>query len=146
MKKQLDFTKNPKDLTKQTPNGLRYLRWGGDGEAVQPEKWQGVEKCLGWPQNPQRQVHALLGDCGLCKTLLLENRTTPFVTWFYTRHSYLQAQLCHWNQDTFTKTQNRELAETFAEKLTLLKNYFARKNEPDKKAWPKLTETFAEKM
>jgi hypothetical protein len=22
----------------QTPNGLRYLRWGGDGEAVQPEK------------------------------------------------------------------------------------------------------------
>jgi len=21
------------------PNGLRYLRWGGDGEAVQPEKW-----------------------------------------------------------------------------------------------------------
>jgi len=24
-------------LAKQ-PNGLRYLRWGGDGEAVQPEK------------------------------------------------------------------------------------------------------------
>ena len=23
-------------------NGLRYLRWGEDGEAVQPEKWQGV--------------------------------------------------------------------------------------------------------
>jgi hypothetical protein len=21
------------------PNGLRYLRWGGDGEAVQLEKW-----------------------------------------------------------------------------------------------------------
>jgi len=20
------------------PNGVRYLRWGGDGEAVQPEK------------------------------------------------------------------------------------------------------------
>jgi len=36
--RQLDFAKNPKDLTKQTPNGLRYLRWGGDGEAVQPEK------------------------------------------------------------------------------------------------------------
>jgi len=34
----LFFAKNPKDLTKQTPNGLRYLRWGGDGEAVQPEK------------------------------------------------------------------------------------------------------------
>jgi len=22
----------------EAPNGLRYLRWGGDGEAVQPEK------------------------------------------------------------------------------------------------------------
>jgi hypothetical protein len=22
----------------KAPNGLRYLRWGGDGEAVQPEK------------------------------------------------------------------------------------------------------------
>jgi hypothetical protein len=22
----------------QPANGLRYLRWGGDGEAVQPEK------------------------------------------------------------------------------------------------------------
>ena len=42
-------------------NGLRYLRWGGDGEAVQPEKGSGVEKCLGCAQNPQRQVHALLG-------------------------------------------------------------------------------------
>jgi hypothetical protein len=41
-------------------NGLRYLRWGGDGEAVQPEKWQGVENCLGCAQTPQRQVHALL--------------------------------------------------------------------------------------
>jgi hypothetical protein len=24
--------------TEHTPNGLRYWRWGGDGEAVQPEK------------------------------------------------------------------------------------------------------------
>ena len=23
---------------REAPNGLRYLRWGGDGEAVQPEK------------------------------------------------------------------------------------------------------------
>jgi hypothetical protein len=41
-------------------NGLRYLRWGGDGEAVQPEKCRGVGNCLRLPQNPQRQVHALL--------------------------------------------------------------------------------------
>jgi hypothetical protein len=25
-------------LCEETPNGLRYLRWGGDGEAVQPGK------------------------------------------------------------------------------------------------------------
>jgi len=25
-------------LRKGLANGLRYLRWGGDGEAVQPEK------------------------------------------------------------------------------------------------------------
>ena len=25
-------------ITEPAPNGLRYLRWGGDGEAVQPEK------------------------------------------------------------------------------------------------------------
>ena len=46
---------------KQMPNGLRYLRWGGDGEAVQPEKGSGVGNCLKCAQNPQRQVHALLG-------------------------------------------------------------------------------------
>jgi len=31
----------PKNLTsfcKGHANGMRYLRWGGDGEAVQPEK------------------------------------------------------------------------------------------------------------
>ena len=39
---------------------MRYLRWGGDGEAVQPEKCLGVGNCLRLPQNPQRQVHALL--------------------------------------------------------------------------------------
>ena len=33
------FLKNqPKDLTQVLANGLRYLRWGGDGEAVRPEK------------------------------------------------------------------------------------------------------------
>ena len=28
----------PKDLMQVLANGLRYLRWGGDGEAVQLEK------------------------------------------------------------------------------------------------------------
>jgi len=27
-----------KDLTQVLTNGLRYLRWGGDGAVVQPEK------------------------------------------------------------------------------------------------------------
>ena len=49
---------------REAPNGLRYLRWGGDGEAVRPEKGSGVENCLRLPQNPQRQVHALLA-CSL---------------------------------------------------------------------------------
>ena len=50
----------------EPPNGLRhrprrgYLRWGGDGEAVQLEKRKGIENCLEFTQNPQRQVHALL--------------------------------------------------------------------------------------
>jgi len=44
------------------PNGSRYLRCGGDGEAVQPEKCQGVGNCLKTAQNPQRQVHALLAS------------------------------------------------------------------------------------
>ena len=51
----------PKALLQVLANGLRYLRWGGDGEAVQPEKSSGVENCLEFRQNPQRQVHALLG-------------------------------------------------------------------------------------
>ncbi len=41
-------------------NGLRYLHWGRDGEAVQLEKGLGVGNCLKMAQNPQRQVHALL--------------------------------------------------------------------------------------
>ena len=49
-------------ILQERANGLRYLRWGGDGEAVQPDKCSGVENCLGCAQNPQRQVHALLGD------------------------------------------------------------------------------------
>ena len=42
----------------QPPNGLRYLRWGGDGEAVQPEKCSGVGNRLKMAQNPTRQVLA----------------------------------------------------------------------------------------
>ena len=36
---QLNFWNRLKDLLQVLANGLRYLRWGGDGEAVQLEKW-----------------------------------------------------------------------------------------------------------
>lgn len=40
---QLIFAKRLKDLTKQTPNGERYLRWGGRRNAVQTENGWGRE-------------------------------------------------------------------------------------------------------
>ena len=60
-------------------NGLRYLRWGGDGEAVQPEKCSGVENCLRLPQNPQRQVHALLGVFRLRNILFVHIQTLSLI-------------------------------------------------------------------
>ena len=80
-------------MIEKAPNGLRYLRWGGDGEAVQLEKCLGVGNCLRLPQNPQRQVHALLGAVELKAKLSLENLTsfteffwlTPFI--LLTKHT-----------------------------------------------------------
>jgi len=45
----------------QAPNGLRYLRWGGDGGTPSTEKKAEAEKTLENAQTPQRRVHALLG-------------------------------------------------------------------------------------
>jgi hypothetical protein len=44
------------------------------------------------------------------------------------------------------KHQSRELAKAYAEKLTLRKSDFARKNEPGEKARTKLTQTFAKNL
>jgi len=44
----------------QPPNGLRYLRVGGVGKGLRCRKNSKPEKCLKMPQNPTRQVHALL--------------------------------------------------------------------------------------
>ena len=64
-------------FSKEQPNGLRYLRWGRDGEAVQLEKGYSVGNCLGCAQNPQRQVHALLGGvCVICPFMILTHPTT----------------------------------------------------------------------
>jgi hypothetical protein len=59
---------------KETPNGLRYPRWGGRRNAVQTEKTTSVEKCLELRQNPQRRVHALLEGV-LCNSLSFFRQT-----------------------------------------------------------------------
>jgi hypothetical protein len=42
----------------QMPNGLRYLRWGGDSEAVQPEKGLWCRKLLGMcAESPASGAH-----------------------------------------------------------------------------------------
>jgi hypothetical protein len=46
-------------LYNERANGLRYLRWGGDGEAVKLGKCRGVEKGLESRQSPQRRVVSL---------------------------------------------------------------------------------------
>ena len=52
---------------RKQPNGLRYLRVGGLGFTPKMRKNSKREKCLKMPQNPTRQVHALLAAL-LCKT------------------------------------------------------------------------------
>ena len=74
-------------LWRQPANGLRYLRVG---EAVQPEKWKGVENCLGCAQNPQRQVHALLGASTERKTHWLKKNGTTELAKFYTQLDFWQ--------------------------------------------------------
>jgi hypothetical protein len=59
-------------------NGLRYLRWGGDGEAVQPEKCRDVEKCLKTAQNPQRQVHAVFARFSLVTFFEMSQSSSTF--------------------------------------------------------------------
>ena len=121
---QLDFAKNPKDLTKQTPNGLRYLRWERGRRSRPARKRLRRRKRLGMCAESPASGARLVRWLRVMQEPLPKNRTTPFVTWFYTRHNYLQAWLCHWKWYRFAKTQSRELAETFAknwpcEKFTL---------------------------
>jgi len=49
--------------------GLRDMLWGGDGEAVQPEKCSGVENCLKIERNPANPLHALSGAQGIPRLL-----------------------------------------------------------------------------
>ena len=54
------------------PNGLRYLRWGIGAIRFGCRKNSTAGKMLGMPQNPQRQVHALLG--GFVQDVLIDNQ------------------------------------------------------------------------
>jgi len=55
------------------------------------------------------------------------------LTWFYTRHNFLQARLCFGKWAWTTKTPTPRTCQNLCRKLTLLKSYFARKNEPGEK-------------
>ena len=59
------------------PNGLRYLRWGIGAIRFGVEKNSTAEKMLGMPQNPQRQVHALLGNLPAYQNLCPKKITPP---------------------------------------------------------------------
>ena len=52
-------------------NGLRYLRVGGRGQCLRAGKNSKPEKCLKMPQNPTRQVHALLARFPFCEAYFL---------------------------------------------------------------------------
>jgi hypothetical protein len=103
-------------------NGLRYLRWGGDGEAVQPEKCSGVENCLRCAQNPQRQVHALLE--GFVQDLLIESqnrhhKTEKIIarTLLFSKNQKLRAKIFARKLDQRTKIK---FTKTFAEEISLV--------------------------
>jgi hypothetical protein len=51
----------------EQPNGLRYLRRGGDGETVLPEKGQSAENCLDMRTPPKAAVPSV--RCTLCWAL-----------------------------------------------------------------------------
>ena len=68
-------------LLDKPPNGLRYLRVGGRGFCLGAGKNSKREKCSKMPQNPTRQVHALLGA-------VFVNYNSVFFDYFTTAYFY----------------------------------------------------------
>ena len=104
-------------------NGLRYLRWGGDGEAVQPEKGRGVGKCLKMAQNPQRQVHAMLVCPGFGRLATL-TRTTSFdlilhAPQYFTSPTLPTNLTLNWKNAKAKNLLKPVLKTDFAKKITL---------------------------
>ena len=120
------------------PNGLRYLRWGGDGEAVQLEKCWGVENCLGFAQNPQRQVHALL----VCPTFgrLSAQKPEPCLNWLdFTRATnFYKPDFILEIKTDLKKRRSREPAKTFAKNWLYKKVTMPEKTNLAKKPKPNL--------
>jgi hypothetical protein len=96
---------------------------GGRGQNFESRILFGRGKCSKMAQNPTRQVHALLGRCGLCKTLLPKDKTQPFCDLilhapsFFTSPTLLKPKL--WNyQNTKAEGLPKPLLQTdFAKKL-----------------------------
>ena len=61
---------------------MRYLRWGSGRRSRPARKRLRRENCLRLPQNPQRQVHALLGG-DFSPELLGVELCTPFFSVVY---------------------------------------------------------------
>ena len=76
-------------LQRQPPNGLRYLRWGIGAIRFGCRKNSTAGKMLGTPQNPQRQVHALLGN-----TVIHQNLWVSKVPRFFHCLLFERAQEC----------------------------------------------------
>jgi len=65
-------------LSSLPPNGLRYLRVGGRGQNSKSRILFRRGKCPKMPQNPTRQVHALLGMVELEDSLIETRDHSPF--------------------------------------------------------------------
>jgi hypothetical protein len=79
-------------------------------------------------------VHALLGVCGLSKTCRQRTKTQPFIEMILHAPQFFTSPTLPLKLRLMEKRQKPGLAKTDAEKLTLQKVNFARKNKPDKKA------------
>jgi hypothetical protein len=101
------------------PNGLRYLRVGGRGFCLGAGKNSKPEKCLKMPQNPTRQVHALLA--GFVQDALINNQNHCHKT----DEIIARTLLFRKNQKTgFSKTLAKKILNLFAPSCLLKKDNF----------------------
>ena len=79
----------------------------GDGEAVQLEKWKGVENCLRFsPESPASGAR-FVGQTRLSKTCRLKKTNTANLINFYTQLNFWQWWLCENQNCGRTKRQSQ---------------------------------------